>query len=816
MRSVAMVYYFLFLSFLFSALYSTEHSSLGGKAKSLSALQQIPSINVPKWICIETEYFKQFIETNEISEHILSLNDLTDPTEIHLKAAEIQSRILNGVLSDELQNYLDKHLNSLMQDCDSFAVRSSCVFEDLSIGSFAGLYDSFLNQKSKTDITNSIKQCWASVFNDRAIFERNRHQLTHDKALIAVIIQEMVDAKAAGTAFTLEVSTGYEGIEIAANYGLGESVVDGSTSTDKWLIHPKTYHIIKSTLGSKKSKSIPTVALSGLDSKETTALERNSYALNPSTVQRIAAQVKQIAAYYKTPHIDTEFAVDQQDRIYFLQARPLVSIQENDIFVVDPTIAKDAPVLAKGNYSVSGTINGKLKVIPSFEALERGEITIDPEDIVVTYVSTNKWSQYMTNFKGMITQEGGPTSHPILLCRERKVPCVIGIDPDVFKHLLSFNKHEVTLDGLNQVIYLGKIPLKKCSYQDLSSRFHPPEEEVLPSREQQIENFKNYNVLISEFQDGKELLWQKKPAYPVDPLMQEINLLGYQKRAELLELKDFSSEAKVLNGYVVEKFMTDQEKLHFFSHMDLEKCKKFLNDHDETIKKYEKITENFSLTIKNWEEYIDTMSTLRAYIWLGHTFRLHANRMVAKESQNLQIPRHYIDAYAEQIQSQMKEEDTLLFHDIRHLAKLFSNLPSISFEEFKKHYPNEYRNLEHLGKQYRFQDNLSFTTELNLEALFNRIIKESKQLVLDSPSNTSRSNHDFFPQDAQLKNWIEIASKSRILQSNTHHKIIRGQWQVREKLLELGMGKAIFNCSIEEISSMINAYSGKIDSENPQ
>ncbi len=547
------------------------------------------------------------------------------------------------------------------------------------------------------------------------------------------------------------------------------------------------------------------MGLSGLDTKETTALERGSYALTPSTVQKIAAQVQQIAKHYNTPHIDTEFAVDQQDNIYFLQARPLVSIQENEFFVVDPLIAKDTPILAKGNYSVPGTINGKLKVIHSFESLEKEEITIDPEDIVVTYVSTNKWSQYMTNFKGMITQEGGPTSHPILLCRERKVPCVIGMDPHVFKHLLSFNNQEVTLDGLNQIIYLGKIPLKKCTYQDLSSRFQPYEEEILPSREQQIENFKNYNVLISEFRDGKELFWQKKPAYPVDPLMQEINLLGYQKRARLLGVKEFPSEAKVLQGYVVEKFMTDQEKLHFFSDMNLEKSKKFLNDHAEILQKYENITKNFSLNVQNWEEYIDSMATLRAYIWLGHTFRLHANRMVAKESQNLQMPRHYIDAYAAQIQSQMEEEDSLLFQDIRDLAHAFSAFPAIDFEKFKQDYPKEFQKLEQLGKKYRFQDNLSFTSELNLESLFHRIIKESKKFTANSPSNTSTSNHDFFPQDTPLKEWIEIASKSRILQSNTHHKIIRGQWQVRKELLQLGMGKEIFNSSPQEISARIQS-----------
>ena len=140
----------------------------------------------------------------------------------------------------------------------------------------------------------------------------------------------------------------------------------------------------------------------------------------------------------------------------------------NEFNVLDKEDVKSHRIIANGRFSVPGIAVGKVKIIPSWQDLADGRIVIEPDDIVVTYVSTNYWSQYMTNFKGMITQEGGPTSHPILLCRERKVPCVIGIPQEAFVKLTEYDGRDITIDGINQIIYEGKINSKQ-PHQRISS-----------------------------------------------------------------------------------------------------------------------------------------------------------------------------------------------------------------------------------------------------------------------------------------------------------------------------------------------------------
>jgi phosphohistidine swiveling domain-containing protein len=777
-------------------------ASLGGKAESLAQLQQIPGIDVPKWFCIETDHFAEFIQKNQIDQQIEELQHITDEKLLIKKAKEIREHILSSSFPDRFYAFFRPKLAQLMHNCSAVAVRSSSIFEDLPDHSFAGIYDTFLGQKDLPSIEESVKKCWASVFNDRAVAERAAHGIDHRKALIAVIIQEMVEALVAGTAFTMEIGTGYEGIEIAANYGLGESVVGGEITVDKWLVHPKSNHIIQSTLGNKQIKIITDPTKSDVQIEAASKEEKSNYCLNLKTVQKIASQLKKIQSHYPHPHLDTEFAIDRKGKLYFLQARPLVPVAASDLQVVDKAAAQDAPILAKGLYSVPGAATGKLKVIRSFEQLATGEITIGPEDIVVTYVSTNKWSQYMTKFKGIITQEGGPTAHPILLCRERKVPCVIGLSPETFATLLTMDGQEVTLDGMKQVIYQGKLPLKRATANDFALRFQPIKQPPLPSYEEQAKSFKHYGILISEKQGDQELLWQKKPTHPLDPLMQEMTLLGQKKRAELLGLPTLPSQAKILEGYVVEPYMPDGEKLLFFSHMDLEKSEAFVLGQEQLLKEYDALTQNFSLTPENWQKYTEQVILLRAYFWLGPIFRLHANQHISLQSQQWQIPRLYIESYAEQLQSQVVEEDTKMVQDIQAMARRMKPFSAAGLEQLKEQFPEVFQELETLGRHYRFQHELALSDDLDLEAVLRRLHLEMKHLDVPS-APVEKIERDFFPQDEALRRWIEVSTKSRILQSDAHHKMIRGQWNVRDALLQLGKGEEIFNCSIEEVSRLI-------------
>lgn len=797
---------------------------IGGKAASLHHLQQVPNIRIPKWFCLTTTMFKHYLELNHIDEEIKKLDTLSQewvlasPEDrkilekmVYNQANIIRNSILDAKINEEFRSAINVEYKNLMDT--PVAVRSSGIIEDLPDSSFAGIYDTFLNQKNLESVISSVKECWASVFNDRAVFERNSRNIKHCDALTGVIVQQMVDAKIAGTAFNMEIGTGYDGIEIAANYGLGESVVGGEVSVDKWLVHPKTNRIIKSVLGNKKFKVISDPNKSGIEVIPSMDIEKNIFVLNTGMVQEVSAKVKEIAQYYlhafSYAHIDTEFAFDHENNLYFLQARPLVTVATAEFNVLDKEDAKTHRILAKGRYSVPGVASGKVKYIPAWQDLADGRIVIEPDDIVVTNVSTNYWSQYMTNFKGMITLEGGPTSHPILLCRERKVPCVIALEKEPFEKLKELDGQYVTIDGINQNIYEGKIKFKASTPEDFSSLFEIPVEEPF----QLVHELQLFDKCIPEMRNGEEILWHTKPSHPLDKILQGINLIALSKNAALLGLEPGAHEAKIIDNYAAEKYRSAEQKFHEFSKMDLKATENFLIKEEEACNQYLELCKDFTLTVENWKKYIDLTSEVRSYVISGFNFRDYVSRMAIREAQRLEIPKHYLEAYSEQLQSQIVEDDTLVVRDLQALAR---KVKTSSLITLKEETPDIYLELEKLAKHYRFQKNASFTHDLDLEIVFRRVLQEIENLGASEnrAEKTNAINEYYFPHDDALRRWMYLGVKSRISQTDCNHRLARGQWAVREALLELGEEltaqgqlnhpKEIFDLSLDEITVVLN------------
>ena len=105
---------------------------------------------------------------------------------------------------------------------------------------------------------------------------------------MSVVVQEMVDPEVAGTAFSVEVSTGYPAIHIAATYGLGEAVVSGMVTSDEWLIEPSTHAILKRVRGAKKQKCISIPGKSGFVWIDVDQVDRDRLCMSSDTAKEIA------------------------------------------------------------------------------------------------------------------------------------------------------------------------------------------------------------------------------------------------------------------------------------------------------------------------------------------------------------------------------------------------------------------------------------------------------------------------------------------------------------------------------------------------
>jgi pyruvate,water dikinase len=209
------------------------------------------------------------------------------------------------------------------------AVRSSAVSEDGHAASFAGQYETYLGVTGVADVLLHIRRCWASGFSAHALTYRRRFGgpapvRVHD---LAVGVLELVDARSAGVAFTLDPVTGDRGVcVVEGNWGFGESVVSGHVTPDHWTVDRAASRVLTERVGAKRtwaaySEAAGRVELAPLPDDLTGAA-----CLTPDEVRYICEQAVAIESAAGGVPQDVEWAVARDrpfpDSVYILQHRP--------------------------------------------------------------------------------------------------------------------------------------------------------------------------------------------------------------------------------------------------------------------------------------------------------------------------------------------------------------------------------------------------------------------------------------------------------------------------------------------------------------
>lgn len=246
-------------------------AEVGGKNASIGEMfvHLAPKgILVPDGFAVTAEAYRYFLSVNHLQEPLKKLmqeldrKEFTNLAEIGRKARAL---ILNAQIPNELQLAIIDEYDYVFNFMDkAVAVRSSATAEDLPDASFAGQHESYLNIKGHQPIVDAVKQCFASLYTDRAIKYREDKGFAHDKVYLSVGIQEMVraDLGCSGVGFTLEPESGFRDvIQISGVWGLGENMVQGTVVPDEFLIFKPTLRlhkdaIIQKTLGSKSKMLI--------------------------------------------------------------------------------------------------------------------------------------------------------------------------------------------------------------------------------------------------------------------------------------------------------------------------------------------------------------------------------------------------------------------------------------------------------------------------------------------------------------------------------------------------------------------------------
>ncbi len=296
----------------------TQTTMVGGKGANLGELSHIEGIQVPAGFCVTTDAFRLIMAQTPSTDSLLDGLSRVQPEDrdaITALSAQLRGAIEETTVPDELVAAITGQLAQFGERA-AYAVRSSATAEDLLGASFAGQQDSYLNVAGPAQILRHIGRCWASLFTDRAVTYRMRNGFDHRRIQMAVIVQQMVFAQAAGVLFTADpVTSNRKLVWIEAVHGLGDAFVSGMTNADTYQVRD----------GAAMTKTVATAGRVPI--------------LTDAQVLRLAQLGRRIESHFGCPQdiewcrVGDDFSVVQSRPITTLFPIPATDDGENHVYV---------------------------------------------------------------------------------------------------------------------------------------------------------------------------------------------------------------------------------------------------------------------------------------------------------------------------------------------------------------------------------------------------------------------------------------------------------------------------------------------------
>jgi pyruvate,water dikinase len=393
----------------------------GGKGANLGEMTAA-GLPVPHGFVIGAPAYAAFCDNSGLRSRIadrLAAVDVEDIDQLDRAATEIRSMIETGTLPNALEDTISEAYLSL-GDGDSYvsvAVRSSATAEDTASASFAGMNETKLNVRGTISLLDAVRKCWSSLFGARTIYYRAQKGFSQADMDIAVVVQRQIEATRAGVMFTIDPATGAtDRLVIEGAFGLGESVVSGSVSPDRYVLSKDDLTIEKREVRHQEMEVIA-AANAGTLTRELPPTRAERAVLSDAEARHIAELGVEIETHYGAPQ-DTEWAIDDAGEIWMLQSRPVTSTGEE----CEAESASSGKELLKGLGAAPGVASGEVRVIGSRE--DSAEL-VDGE-VLVTHMTAPDWVPLMRRASAIVTDSGGMTCHAAIVSRELGIPCVVG------------------------------------------------------------------------------------------------------------------------------------------------------------------------------------------------------------------------------------------------------------------------------------------------------------------------------------------------------------------------------------------------------
>jgi pyruvate,water dikinase len=425
----------------------------GGKGANLGELTAA-GLPVPGGFVVGAPSYAEFCDSGGLRERIaerLGSVDVDDTEELAAATGEVREMIEAEPIPDAVEAAIRAGYERVAAEAGEadtpVAVRSSATAEDTEAASFAGMNETFLNVRGADAAVDAVRRCWSSLFGARTVFYRAKRGFGQADMDIAVVVQRQVLSTRAGVMFTIDPASGAtDRLVIEGSFGLGEAVVSGSVSPDRYIVHKDDLAILAREVRRKELVIEPEEG-GGTKIRELEKDEAATPVLSDDEVREIATLGNRIEGHYGAAQ-DTEWCYDPDGKAWMLQSRPVTSAGGEQLGAGGEG---DGEVLLRGLGAAPGVGVGRVRVVTDLASADG----LGEGDVLVTHMTAPDWVPLMRRSAAIVTDSGGMTCHAAIVSRELGIPCVVGT-ADATEKLRD--GETVTVDAKEGVVREGAAP----------------------------------------------------------------------------------------------------------------------------------------------------------------------------------------------------------------------------------------------------------------------------------------------------------------------------------------------------------------------
>lgn len=424
-------------------------AAVGGKGASLGEMAVI-GLPVPRAFVVTSHAFRRFLVETGLEKTIFkNFEDLDVENNAALEVAAEKAK--EAVLRALMPQSMVQQIKDAYQKMDAgemiVAVRSSATAEDLPDASFAGQQETYLNIKGASNLLKAIQMCWASLYGARAIYYRAKQGFDDNSVNIAVVVQQLINSEKAGVMFTTHPVTGEPLSIIEGSWGLGESVVSGSVSPDKYIFDQRSEKVVDRLIANKKIEIIAE-GTHGTKVVVVSPERQDAQVLSDEEVARLAMFGKIAENHYGIPQ-DIEWAI-VRSTFYILQSRPITTIKPKGTPALSGKTVSGSTIILRGQGASPGVASGKVVIVRD----AKDTSAVREGDIMVTKMTNPDMVPAMKKVAAIVTDEGGMTCHAAIVSRELGTPAIVGTKNGT---LTLKPGQMVTVDGEKGFVFEGAV-----------------------------------------------------------------------------------------------------------------------------------------------------------------------------------------------------------------------------------------------------------------------------------------------------------------------------------------------------------------------